>query len=100
MSRSPYSRKTIQRRIEDLAVFIANRQFPAAEGSAACVGQVYDGGHLSTQPGRYVLTNPIRSIGGSEVEGSTPGLPTDPTESRPVLVLGGPPRVGDILVAR
>lgn len=69
------------------------------EGTASFLGQVYDGGSLSTESDRVVLMHPVE-VDGDSGEGDAPTFVVDETRSIPVVAIGSPaPKAGDKLEA-
>ena len=67
-------------------------------GTPIMAGKVYDGGNLPSSAPAWYLTHPV-DFDGTETEGQ-PFTPTvDTSASIPVLVIGHPPKVDDILIA-
>jgi hypothetical protein len=67
-------------------------------GAVRMLVQVYDGGAMGSGPDRIYLTHPVE-LDGAETEGGSATPDADTTATVPVVVLGGTPNVGDVLVA-
>lgn len=83
-----------QRKAEDQI----DKTRPKKGGTPTFAGQVYNGGSMGSTTPLWYLTHPVE-FSGNECESCSYSPTADTSKSIPVIVLGGVPSAGDILLA-